>query len=223
MTKWKNTAKTYLSATIVLIIINVIIFILANISSGVYENMVLVNLYIYFGQIWRLITPMFLHTDILHIASNMYALYIAGSELETVFGAKKLILVYVLSGLGGTILSYLGSIVPVILGGQNVYHYFNCSTSSGQCLFYPPTDPTNLHLSLGASGAVFGIYGYLFAKMKFREREMAMNGEHIMIEPTSLLAVIAFNLIYGFTPGSHIDNLGHIGGLIIGFVLGLIF
>lgn len=57
------------------------------------------------GQIYRLLTSMFLHSDIIHIACNMYALYILGPQVERYYGKTKFLLIYLLSGLLGSIFS----------------------------------------------------------------------------------------------------------------------
>lgn len=56
-------------------------------------------------QIYRLITSMFLHSDIIHIACNMYALYILGPVVERYYGKTKFLIIYMLSGILGSIFS----------------------------------------------------------------------------------------------------------------------
>jgi rhomboid protease GluP len=65
------------------------------------------NDYIRAGQIWRLITPVFLHGSILHIAFNMYALFIYGRSLEPRFGHGRFTLLYFLSAYAGNVLSFV--------------------------------------------------------------------------------------------------------------------
>lgn len=57
------------------------------------------------GQYYRLFTCMFLHIGIMHLACNMYSLYIIGKEVEGLYGKIKFIIIYVLSGICGSILS----------------------------------------------------------------------------------------------------------------------
>lgn len=70
-------------------------------------------------------------------------------------------------------------------------------------------------VSVGASGAIFGLYGFvlacIIAKVFPREFDKGFL--------TSIIVFVAFNLLMGFTGG--IDNAAHIGGLVSGFVLGL--
>lgn len=57
------------------------------------------------GELWRLFTYMFLHGSIMHIVLNMYSLYVIGSQMETFIGKTKYIIVYILSGITGGLLS----------------------------------------------------------------------------------------------------------------------
>ena len=93
-----------------------------------------VNEYIMAGQIWRLITPMFLHGSILHIGFNMYALVIIGSGLERRFGHWRFLLLYGLGSFAGNVMSFLISPSPSLgastaifglLGAEMVFFYQN--------------------------------------------------------------------------------------------------
>lgn len=59
------------------------------------------------GQLWRLITPMLLHGSIFHIGFNMYALFSFGVGLERRFGHGRFLLLYLLGGFAGNVLSFL--------------------------------------------------------------------------------------------------------------------
>ena len=59
------------------------------------------------GELWRLITPVFLHGSILHIAFNMYGLFLFGPRLELRFGRARFALLYFLSAFAGNVLSFL--------------------------------------------------------------------------------------------------------------------
>ena len=86
------------------------------------------------GQLWRLLTPMFLHGSILHIGFNMYALVIIGSELERRFGHWRFLLLYFLGSFGGNVFSFLlspnaslGASTAIfgLLGAEMVFFYQN--------------------------------------------------------------------------------------------------
>ena len=73
-----------------------------------------INQFILAGQMWRLVTPILLHGSILHIAFNMYALFILGPGLEKYYGHWRYLLLYVLGGYCGNALSFLLSQNPSI-------------------------------------------------------------------------------------------------------------
>jgi rhomboid protease GluP len=93
-----------------------------------------VNELILDGQWWRLIAPVFLHANLLHIGFNMYALYVLGPELERHFGHWQFLALYLLSGFAGVVLSFLltpnaslGASTAVfgLLGAQGAFVYLN--------------------------------------------------------------------------------------------------
>ena len=93
-----------------------------------------VNELILRGQIWRLITPMFLHASIIHIGFNMYALNIFGPGLERHFGHLRFLTLYLLSAFAGNVLSFVFSLAPSLgastavfglLGAEGVFLYQN--------------------------------------------------------------------------------------------------
>jgi rhomboid protease GluP len=57
------------------------------------------------GEYWRLVTPIFLHANLLHLGFNCYALYILGPQVERHFGYMRFLVVYLLSGIAGVIAS----------------------------------------------------------------------------------------------------------------------
>ncbi|MGE5073961.1 MAG: rhomboid family intramembrane serine protease [Anaerolineae bacterium] len=59
------------------------------------------------GELWRLITPVLLHASVPHIAFNMYALFAFGAGLERSFGHWRFLVLYVLGGFAGNVLSFL--------------------------------------------------------------------------------------------------------------------
>ena len=86
------------------------------------------------GQLWRLLTPMFLHGSILHIGFNMYALVVIGTGLERRFGHWRFLLLYVLGAFGGNVFSFMLSPVASLgastaifglLGAEMVFFYQN--------------------------------------------------------------------------------------------------
>ena len=174
--------------TFVLLGINVLVWLLMTVAGGSTDPLILIkfgakyNPLIIAGQYWRLLTANFLHVGALHLAFNSYALLIFGPEVETRFGRLRFLIIYVLSGIGGTVLSFLG----------------------------------NTAISAGASAAIFGLLGATIAYFARYRQEF---GEGARRRLSNLAFVATYNLFWGFVqPG--IDNLGHIGGLMTGLVLG---
>ncbi|CAN5555287.1 hypothetical protein BH11PSE7_BH11PSE7_12010 [soil metagenome] len=136
------------------------------------------------GEWWRLVTAMFLHGGIMHLALNMYALLEAGLMLTRLFGNRGFLVIYLGAGLVGNALSL---------------HY------AGQA-----------GVSVGASGAVFGVAGALLAAVIRLRGKFPMGRSKQML--TGLGIFIFYSLAYGMKQG--IDNAAHTGGLLAGFVGG---
>jgi membrane associated rhomboid family serine protease len=129
------------------------------------------------GEWWRLITSGFLHASVLHIGSNMLALFFIGRGLEPALGSLRLGLIYFVSLAAGSL---------------------------GVMVLEPNA------LSIGASGAIFGLMGAYVVFARARGINVMQSG----IGP-----VILLNLAITFTiPG--ISKGGHIGGLIGGAAMG---
>jgi rhomboid protease GluP len=64
------------------------------------------------GQIWRFVTPIFLHGNPAHILSNSLSLLWLGTQMERIYGARKYFLIYMIAGICGYVLSYLRSPAP---------------------------------------------------------------------------------------------------------------
>ncbi len=93
--------------TYALIAINVFIYFIMR--FGFYNEFVYygANTYLFIKsyEFYRLLTSTFLHANIYHIFFNMYALYVIGPQVEKYFGRAKFVLIYLLSGLMGSIFS----------------------------------------------------------------------------------------------------------------------
>ncbi len=75
------------------------------------------------GQLWRLITPIFLHSDqtILHIAFNMYALFFIGTDVELFFGRRRYLGLFILSGFAGNVISFMFSQYPSLGSSTSIF------------------------------------------------------------------------------------------------------
>jgi membrane associated rhomboid family serine protease len=128
------------------------------------------------GEWWRLVTSAFLHTGLTHLAFNMLALWFVGSAIEPRLGRWRYLTVYLLSALGGSVLSY---------AVDSPFQY-----------------------SVGASGAVFGLFGALFVLMR-----------RLRFDVGGIIGLIVVNAVIGFLPGLNINWRAHLGGLIVGTLL----
>jgi rhomboid protease GluP len=131
------------------------------------------------GRWWTLITAVYLHGGLLHIAFNMLAVYQVGPLVERLFGAYRFFLIYTVSGL-------LGALISTLMG---------------------------THLTVGASGAIFGLMGAL---IYYGHRV----GELPRFLP--ILRWAAINFLLGIvTP--QVDNWGHAGGFVGGILIAMAF
>lgn len=77
-----------------------------------------VNSLIVAGQIWRLVTPIFVHGSLVHFLFNAYALYLFGRTIESAYGPVRFFLLFFFAGIGGTVLSlWLNSAASVGASG----------------------------------------------------------------------------------------------------------
>ncbi|KAL6626740.1 hypothetical protein ACP70R_030466 [Stipagrostis hirtigluma subsp. patula] len=132
---------------------------------------------------WRLITCIWLHAGVVHILANMLSLLLIGIRLEKEFGFMRIGTLYVISGVGGSLMSAL----------------FMVS-----------------NISVGASGALFGLLGSMLS-------ELITNWtiyENKVAALLTLVMIIALNLAVGILP--HVDNFAHLGGFVSGFFLGFV-
>ena len=136
------------------------------------------------GQWWRLLTCVFLHGGLLHIAFNMWCLWDLGRLAESLYGHWTFAAVYLICGFSASLTSVWWN--PAVL-------------------------------SVGASGAIFGIAGALIAS--FYLGEFSLPRSALAGTLRSLLLFAGYNLFFGAVI-ARTDNAAHIGGLIMGLILG---
>ena len=191
--------------TTLLVAINVIVYLLLAIVSGNIVNIPNNVLFqfgaqtgqaIVAGQYWRIFTAMFIHFSILHIGLNMLSLFLVGRAVEVMYGKWRYLAIYLLSGIIGGIATFFFTQLPALNAAQ-------------------PVDIT----AAGASGAIFGIFGAIGIFFIVNRRALGAYGNGAIGQ---WFFCLGLNLIWGFTtPG--IGILDHIGGLVAGMLLGLIF
>ena len=133
------------------------------------------------GEVWRLITPIFLHGDFMHIIFNMMWLAQFGKFIESRFGGAKLLALVMAIGVGSNLVQYVSAEHP----------YFG-----------------------GMSGVNYGLFGFLWMKGKFgRDQNWQMHPQTVQL--MLMWMVLCFTDLLG-----PIANGAHVGGLVIGALLG---
>lgn len=150
----------------------------------------------------RLFSSMFFHFGLVHLMLNMWALYIFGNIAEQLFGRFYFIGLYILAGLMGSLLSGYMSI-------QDSYEMLSLGEPN-QSLFPG--------VSAGASGAVMG----LGAALTMLSLLPSLPNQRFTLDKKTLVMIMGINLFMGFTI-SGINNSAHIGGMIMGALLALIW
>lgn len=155
------------------------------------------------------ITYMFLHANIEHLFFNMFALFMFGKTLETVWGGKKFLIYYLITGIGAALI-------------QTIVVHFEVTAILNEYQLTPLNpqyqDFLNAHLTVGASGAVFGIllaFGMLFPDVRLM----------LLIPPIPIKAkyfVIGYGVLelyLGMTDNGNVAHFAHLGGMLFGFIL----
>jgi rhomboid protease GluP len=148
------------------------------------------------GEWVRIVTAMFVHVGIIHLATNMWCLWNLGLLAEPLLGSLGVFTVYILTGAAGNLLSTL----------YNWVKFHNSGAFS---------------VGAGASGAVFGIAGALIVLLK--SERLPVPPLELRKLRKSVIYFAAINLVIGFAtmiPGSivRIDNMAHLGGCACGFL-----
>ena len=133
---------------------------------------------------WRFLTTAFLHADVMHLGLNVLTLWVMGTSLEPVLGRWRFTCVYLLSALGGSTMIYW--------------------------LSWPGTESW-LTLTVGASGAVFGLFSAVFIVQRRFGRDTS-----------GIVALVVINAVFSFL-GANISWQGHLGGLLVGGIVSAIY
>jgi len=162
------------------------------------------------GEWWRILTAMFVHVGIIHLATNMWCLWNLGLLAEPLMGSFGVVAVYVLTGAAGNLLSVL----------WNAWKY-NAAQVPHQAFdpltYFPP--------GAGASGAVFGIAGALIVLLK--SPRLPVPRAELSRLRKSVIYFAVINLVIGLTiswdvvsqrTGISIDNSAHLGGVLCGLL-----
>ena len=139
-------------------------------------------------EYYRLFTSGFLHFGFAHLFNNMLLLGYIETKLEKIIGSVKYLFLYIVVIFGSGFASSFGYMIQ----DKNI-------------------------VSAGASGAVFGVVGFLLYMVivnrgYIREANLGIR---------QLALFVIYSLYTGFTSGG-VDNMAHVGGLVLGFIMGLL-
>ncbi|MDX1648488.1 MAG: rhomboid family intramembrane serine protease [Myxococcota bacterium] len=181
-----------------LILVNVGIFIVQLLVGGVMIQLFAVTPAMVWqgGYLWQPFTYMWLHSpgSLLHILFNMFALWMFGSPVAAFWGERRFLRYYLLCGIGAGF---------VIAAWPGLLLLFGTAQQS----YYVPT--------LGASGAVFGVL--LAYALTWPDRTIMLLFPPIPIKAIWFIPIIlAIELLTG---PSNVSSVGHLGGVLAGFIL----
>jgi len=144
------------------------------------------------GYLWQPFTYMWLHGSIGHIAMNMFMLWMFGSQLAMAWGPKRFLRFYLICGVGA----------GVIIAS---YPYLMYSVRPEAIMF-----PT-----LGASGAIYGVLlGY---SLTWPDRTIMLLFPPVAFRAIWLIPGL-FLLTMMFSGGQNISHIGHLGGVLVGWI-----
>jgi len=214
-----------------LIIINVVMLVGAMLIQRFGANLNAVLGMFYFQSPlfapWQIVTHMFMHGGIGHIFFNMYALWIFGKTLESVWGSKRFLIYYLATGLGAAFFHQLVNYIqfaPDIAALKAAYSVDVINNALLNEILQPGNQfyavgRELIRPTVGASGAVYGVllaFGMLFPNTPL----------FLMFIPIPIKAkwlVIGFGVLelyLGITQsGGNIAHFAHLGGMIFGFIL----
>jgi len=218
-----------------LILINIVMLLASFTAQAVFNFDLNGALGLYFPksssfQPYQVVSHMFMHGGLTHLFFNMFALYMFGRVLESVWGPRRFFIYYLVSGLGAALtheaviafqyqklagLLSTSEMQMIIEEGAGVLrsgmNYTNSAMAEMNFLLQTPT--------VGASGAVFGIllaFGVLFPNTRLM----------LLFPPIPIKAkwmVIAYGALELWLavtqPGSNIAHAAHLGGMIFGYIL----
>jgi membrane associated rhomboid family serine protease len=217
-----------------LIIVNVLMllatFVLERVGIDLYKFL---GLFFPLSENFRLhqiFTHMFMHGGLMHLFFNMFALYMFGRVLESVWGPKRFLTFYLVTGIGAAVLHSLVNFIEYRhvasqISPEQVAYVREAGTNlwtEGKNFSDPLLGKLNMILNtptVGASGAVFGIL--LGFGMLFPNTQLMLLFPPIPIKAKYfVMGYGAVELYLGFSqPGSNVAHFAHLGGMLFGYFM----
>jgi membrane associated rhomboid family serine protease len=180
--------------------------------------------------VWQFITYMFMHGSFRHILFNMFALWMFGNILENVWGGKRFLNYYLITGIGAGLVQVLVAYIRIasLQTGlspeeiQTIYTEGYGVLQKGMNYQNEAMASINLIINtstVGASGAVFGLllaFGMMFPNsLIYIYFAIPVKAKYFV------MLYGAFELYMGFSnnPADNVAHFAHLGGMIFGFIL----
>ena len=219
-----------------LLIINVLLFL----ATIVLYNSNIIDLTSVFGlhywqsddfETWQIISHMFMHGGFFHLFFNMFAVWMFGSQLENLWGSKRFLNYYILTGIGAAFLHFLIIHLQIQqLENNMINNHINLVLEQGNSLLNEGKNYINPEMAklnklyntpvVGASGALFGLllaFGMLFpnALLMFLFFPFPIKAKYFVL----IYGLV--ELYYGLenNPNDNIAHFAHLGGMIFGFLI----
>jgi membrane associated rhomboid family serine protease len=146
-------------------------------------------------RFWQLATYLFLHAGVWHLLMNMLTLWFFGPDLERVWGTRRFLTYYFVTGIGAAACVVLVNVIPEWLGHE-----------------------PRLSVTIGASGALFGIL--MACAILFPDRQVWLIPFPIMLPMRMFVllwgAIAFFSSLEGASDG--VSHIAHLGGLLVGYL-----
>lgn len=195
-----------------IIFINILVMIMTSLNGEfMYENFSLFYPTSPFFKPWQIVTHMFMHGGFWHIFFNMYTLFIFGCVLERMWGPKKFLFYYFVTGLGAALLHTGVQAIEMQLYMQQAAEGSTAAISAIHALKMTPT--------VGASGAIYGVLlGYA---MLFPDSVLTLIFPPISLKAKWFVMIFAgIELFTGvFGRGGSVAHFAHLGGMLFGWLV----
>ena len=165
---------------------------------------------------YQLITYMFMHGNFEHLFFNMFALWMFGNTLENIWGSKRFLLFYMVCGIGAGLCQ---EVVQYIQYATTLAQYDSVNLGGGHVISM--ASYLNLMNTVGASGAIYGLllaFGMMFPN--------SMIYLYFFVPIKAKWFVIGYaviELVSGFIGGGNVAHFAHLGGMLFGLILILVW
>ena len=161
---------------------------------------------------YQLFTYMFMHANFEHIFFNMFALWMFGNTLENIWGSKRFLLFYIICGLGAAV-------------SQEVVQFIDFEMRTDwqglAILSDGMREVLNTWNTVGASGAVYGLL--LAFGMLFPNSRIYLYFLFPIKAKWFVIGYAVIELLSGFFTSGNVAHFAHLGGMLFGLILILIW